>query len=266
MKTTRFGPVWTHVSHHPPRTAQSSRRGWCEWRYLEAVDKAVDFGGFPGLPVKLVFLLDKAIAAPYLMNNRSFSTAMRVGTDTKERIKESALRLFAENGIAETSIRDIAQTAGVSQGAMYNHYGGKDELVWDLFVTNFSEIGQELRHIAHDHQTLDAKLVPMIRYLFELVERDWALVSYVFFARHHMLRKASCTDIMYPYMVFRTVIAEAIKRGEIPQQDPDVAASLVIGAMLQVTDNKMLGPIKQELTDISDNVAAACLRMLKEDG
>lgn len=189
---------------------------------------------------------------------------MRVGTDTKERIKDSALHLFAENGIAETSVRDIAQQAGVSQGAMYNHFASKDELVWDLFSTNFSEIGQGLRRIAHQHQTLDEKLVPMTRYVFELFERDWALVTYVFFARHQLLRKASCTEIMYPYMVFRTVIAEAIKRGEIPEQDPDVAASLVIGAMLQVTDTKMLGPIKQKLTDLSDNVARACLRMLKD--
>ncbi len=189
---------------------------------------------------------------------------MRTATNTKERIKETALRLFVEKGIAETSIRDIAQDAEVSQGAMYNHYASKDELVWELFFTNFSEIGQELRRRAHENDTLEGKIGSMVRHVFELFDRDWALVTYVFFNRHQLLRKASCTEIMYPYMVFRTVIAEAIKRGEIPEQDPDVATSLVMGAILQVTDGKSLGRIDRKLADLSDKVARACLRLLKD--
>ena len=188
---------------------------------------------------------------------------MRAAGDTKDRIQKTALRLFVEKGIAETSIREISENAGVSQGAMYNHYTSKDELVWDLFSTSFSEIGQQLRRIALEHKTVDDKLVPMIRYVLELFDRDWALVTYVFFTRHQLLRKASCTEVMYPYMVFRAVISEAIKRGEIPEQDPDVTTSLVFGAMLQITDGKALGRINSKLTDLSDDVARACLRLLK---
>ena len=186
--------------------------------------------------------------------------------DTKEKIKGTAMRLFVEQGVAETSIRVIAQNAGVSQGAMYNHYASKDELVWDLFATNFSEIGQELRHRAREHDQIEDKLRAMIRCLFDLFERDWVLLAYVFFTRNQMLRKASCTDLMYPYMVFRTVISESIKRNELPEQDPDVAASLLIGALLQVTDNKSLGRIEGRLTDIADDVARRCIRLLKDDG
>ncbi len=201
-----------------------------------------------------------------LVNEQSFIWClMRAAQDTKEKIKDTALRLFVEKGVAETSIREIAINAGVSQGAMYNHFTSKDELVWDLFSTNFSEIGQELHHRAHEHVRVDAKLTSMIRYIFELFERDWVLVTYVFFTRHQMMRKASCTDLMYPYMVFRTVIAEAIKRDEIPAQDPDVATSLLIGAILQVTDNKSLGRIDSCLSDISGTVARRCVRMLRDE-
>ena len=83
-------------------------------------------------------------------------------SDTKERIERSALRLFVEQGIAETSIREIAQEAGVSQGAMYNHYASKEDLAWELFSSNFSEIGHELRRIAADCDTLASKLTGVV--------------------------------------------------------------------------------------------------------
>ena len=189
---------------------------------------------------------------------------MAPAPETKERIKDTALRLFVDKGVAETSIRDIAQTAGLSQGAMYNHYASKDELVWDLFNTSFSGIGLRLREIAEANKDLEGQLRAMVRYVFELFERDWAVVAYVFFTRHELLRKASCTEILFPYTVFRRVVDEAVKRKEIPQQDPDVSTALLVGAILQVADAKALGRLKHKLTDLTDRVVSAGLRLLRE--
>ena len=51
-------------------------------------------------------------------------------TDTRHRIEQAAIRLFVEKGVAETTIRDIARAVGLSEGALYRHFEGKDELVW----------------------------------------------------------------------------------------------------------------------------------------
>lgn len=53
--------------------------------------------------------------------------------DTKRRILESALRLFSEKGIRETTIKDIAKDVGVTEGAIYRHFVSKDEIVRGLF-------------------------------------------------------------------------------------------------------------------------------------
>lgn len=49
--------------------------------------------------------------------------------DTKERILEVALALYAQNGYLGTSMRDIAQRLGITKGALYKHYTGKQEIL-----------------------------------------------------------------------------------------------------------------------------------------
>jgi AcrR family transcriptional regulator len=46
----------------------------------------------------------------------------------RARIRDAALKLFAEKGFRGTTIRDIALTAGVSPALARHHYGSKEEL------------------------------------------------------------------------------------------------------------------------------------------
>jgi AcrR family transcriptional regulator len=54
------------------------------------------------------------------------------------RIRNAALELFAQNGVKATTIRDVAQRAGVSPGLVQHHYGTKASLrrAVDEFVLN----------------------------------------------------------------------------------------------------------------------------------
>jgi AcrR family transcriptional regulator len=44
------------------------------------------------------------------------------------RIRDAALRLFAEHGVGRATIRDIAAAAGVSSGLVRHHFGSKEAL------------------------------------------------------------------------------------------------------------------------------------------
>ena len=46
----------------------------------------------------------------------------------RARIREAAIRLFAEHGVEETAVLDIAKEAGVSGGLIRHHFGSKDGL------------------------------------------------------------------------------------------------------------------------------------------
>ncbi len=59
------------------------------------------------------------------MNNRS-------GQITKERILDSARRVFAEHGYAQANMRLIARSAGISVGGLYLYFKDKEDLYLTL--------------------------------------------------------------------------------------------------------------------------------------
>lgn len=52
---------------------------------------------------------------------------------TKEHLMLAALETFYRKGIARTSLNEIAQTAGVTRGALYWHFKNKEDLFDALF-------------------------------------------------------------------------------------------------------------------------------------
>ena len=49
--------------------------------------------------------------------------------NTKERILETALELFAQSGYLGTSMSDIAGELGITKGALYKHYTSKQDIL-----------------------------------------------------------------------------------------------------------------------------------------
>lgn len=54
--------------------------------------------------------------------------------NTKEKIFDAAIDLFAERGYDGVSIRDIARAVGLTEGAVYRHYASKEEILNSIFA------------------------------------------------------------------------------------------------------------------------------------
>src|SRR5881409_3418413 len=54
---------------------------------------------------------------------------------TRTAILEAAEQLYADRGFADVTLRDIVAAAGVNLAAVNYHFGSKDELIAELFVT-----------------------------------------------------------------------------------------------------------------------------------
>jgi AcrR family transcriptional regulator len=186
---------------------------------------------------------------------------MRDGKQTRERLSRTALTLFVEKGVTETTIRDIARAAGVAEGALYRHYASKDELAWELFSHNFTVFAQELERVHGEHDALKDKLAAMIRHFCRFFDEDQILFSYLLLAQHAQLKKVT-PDMPNPVVVLREVVAGAMSRREIPPGDPDVMAAMVLGVVLQVATFKIYGRVTQPLSELAETLLRACCQVL----
>ncbi|WP_439612417.1 TetR/AcrR family transcriptional regulator [Reyranella sp.] len=57
-----------------------------------------------------------------------------------EAIRAAAFAQFAERGYPVVTVRDIMKACGLTQGALYNHFKSKDELLHDIIASTQSEL------------------------------------------------------------------------------------------------------------------------------
>ena len=76
------------------------------------------------------------------------TTKPEPGPSVSDRIIEATLRLIAEHGLGDITMRRIAENAGVARQTLYNHYRDVDSIVVEAVI----------RHNQESIQLLDASL------------------------------------------------------------------------------------------------------------
>lgn len=64
--------------------------------------------------------------------------------ETRDNLLLAALDVFNQRGVARASLNEIAQTAGVTRGALYWHFKNKEDLFEALFQRIFCDVSQQL--------------------------------------------------------------------------------------------------------------------------
>jgi AcrR family transcriptional regulator len=177
-------------------------------------------------------------------------------SDTRDRIEKAAIRLFVEQGVAETSIRDIARAVDISEGALYRHFVSKDELVWAMFERHYVAFASRLDALAQDQATARDKVAAMIRGFCHAHDEDPVLFRFLLFVQHAELSKLA-PGTPTPVDVVRNVIARAIASREIPDQHPDLATALVFGIVLQPVTFAAYGRLPVTMRSMQDRLVTA---------
>src|SRR5213082_3514357 len=105
-----------------------------------------------------------------------------------------AARLFAERGYVSTTVRDIADAAGILSGSLYHHFDSKESMVEALLRDFLDRIDARYHAIiARDGDPVDA-LRALVRAAFGALATDHAAVA-VMLNEYNML-------VRYPRFAF----------------------------------------------------------------
>ena len=103
--------------------------------------------------------------------------------DTRARIQQVALELFAEQGYERTSLREIAERLGVTKAALYYHFKSKEDIVRSFTEDYFARLdgliawGRDQPPAAHtSHELLDRYISIVMEggEVFRFLERNQA--------------------------------------------------------------------------------------------
>jgi AcrR family transcriptional regulator len=184
------------------------------------------------------------------------------GAETRDRILQVARECFASAGYDATGVAEICARAGVSKGAFYHHFPGKQALFLALFEQWLGEIQANIGQVGAADGPVPgqlAALAAMIQDIPQVVGHQVPifLEFWTQAARQPELWQATIA----PYHAFRDLFADLIARGvaegSLRPVDPTAAAhvvvSLGVGLLLQAfldADGADWGRISQESLQI----------------
>jgi AcrR family transcriptional regulator len=154
--------------------------------------------------------------------------------ESRQRILDAALRLFAQRSFDKVRMEDVAVEAGVGKVTVYRYFPTKDDLYLDLL----KDVGREyltlLRKAEGSVRGCRARLVALTRVALEY-----------FYERPHLLKLLDRAGIDrdrgrdFPWLevqqeffrMLRGLFAEGAARGEFLVDDLELAVRALIGAM-----------------------------------
>jgi AcrR family transcriptional regulator len=144
-------------------------------------------------------------------------------TEKQQKIVETAIKLFAEKGYANTSTAEIARASGVSEGTIFKHYGTKDNLLLSVILPFVSELfpymAQEmLKEILSENTTFEQFLRSLIKNRVDFVTENKEIFQVVV---KEIVYKDELKKELLPYAIanippiFKSVLEEFRERGEL---------------------------------------------------
>jgi len=108
------------------------------------------------------------------------------GRDTRSRLRELALELFAEQGYEKTSLREIAERLGVTKAALYYYFRSKEDIVRSLVEDYVADLDELINWAKNQPRTPAVRAEIVTRYLdvvangagvFKMLQQNQAAVA-----------------------------------------------------------------------------------------
>lgn len=168
--------------------------------------------------------------------------------ESRRRLMDGALALFARQGYAETSVHAICQSAGMADGLLYHYFpDGKQELLHALVEEHIRAVITELRARANtlmDDLPIEEVLEQLYQNINDIVLRHAA-------AFQMLLRERNVLELVSMEQLIRLLVSQQqwfpgllrhrAHRGEIGEMDYQSAAESLNSQMLYHLIMELLG-------------------------
>ena len=174
------------------------------------------------------------------------------------RILDVATKLFATQGYQQTTISEIAKQVGLSEGSIYDHFRGKEDVLLTIPNVWVSAAIDELEVQMLGIQGAFNKLRKFLWWYIHYIQNEpmTAKVVFLFLKTNPNFMEStvySNVKTFYAYLV--QIFREGIESGEMAEDlDPFVARSIVLGTIEHIVIRWLMKGMTYSLFDSLEQI------------
>ena len=163
-------------------------------------------------------------------------------TETRRRLIDSALGVFARNGYERATVDEIVREAGFSKGAFYVHFEAKEDIFWAMLEERTNHLQEAFREAANPDLPVSQNLAMILRSVFSLNREDplWSAL-FMEFAAHASRNQKVRDQLGAMHRSWRNFAVEALNRGReagLVRKDLDV--QFISSVLIAVVEGMMM--------------------------
>jgi AcrR family transcriptional regulator len=136
----------------------------------------------------------------------------------RKEIFDASAHLFLENGFHETTMREIADAAGIGKSTLYDYFGSKDDIMISYFENELLQITDRAQEIMKQEQSVVEKLRKIMQMHLEYLvdNKNFYLKLTVEAQRLSIQSQQRIQTRRHAYQdMLRNLIEEGIRLGEL---------------------------------------------------
>ena len=167
--------------------------------------------------------------------------------ETRARILESAVRLFADKGYDATGVAEICVAAEASKGAFYHHFPSKQSIFLELFRNWLKQLDEGLGAALKMATSVPDGLLAMageMKGVFSAA--DGSIGLFLEFWQQARREPEIWKELNAPYLryqaYFSQIIRAGIAEGSFREVDPDVAGQTLVALAVGIVVQGIVNP------------------------
>lgn len=186
---------------------------------------------------------------------------VHVEEDTRTRILNAALRLFARQGYDATTTKDLAAAAGVAEGTLFRHFANKKAILVEVATKGWVEILTDLLTELSEMGSYKAVAQVMRRRMLRMRENsDLMRVCFMEAQFHPELRDRIQSEVIAKMTdVAEAFFQTAMDRGIYRRTNPKIVAQVFLGmfAIAGFSDRTIIDPnaSPREMQEMAEGIA-----------
>lgn len=176
----------------------------------------------------------------------------RKKAETKEKIFNTAVELFLQQGYDETTVEQIAEKADVAKGTFFNHFPTKDSILFYLGLQRLAILEDMLAQELLSVCSASEKIYTCLKIFAQMNEDNKEITALVISeVVTKQILDFDKAGIPYFKKIFKKIICQGQEDGEFrhnfnPGQAADILVSMYFFTLLDWLEGRSLNPLVEE--------------------